>query len=255
MATSPFTSRARAFSSRRSASARILFPEECIRAHLGVAEAHGATLRYGEPLLDWREIDGSGIEVKTPAARYHAGRLVLGVGAWLPGLVPSLPLAVERQVVCWFQSRDGDAALQPGAMPVYLWEVEEGRAFYGLPDLGHGIKAARHHGGEVAASADAARHTAGAADVEPVRDFLEHHLPTAAAELLRTSVCLYTNTPGHHFLLDRHPQSERVHVVSACSGHGFKFASAIGESVARELLEGAPPPQPRLFGIGRFPAP
>jgi sarcosine oxidase len=59
-----------------------------------------------------------------------------------------------------------------------------------------------------------------------------------AGRVTRTvSICLYTNTPDGHFVLDRHPTSDRVYIVSACSGHGFKFAPAIGEAVASEMTE------------------
>jgi sarcosine oxidase len=51
-------------------------------------------------------------------------------------------------------------------------------------------------------------------------------------------VCLYTNTPDQHFLIDRDPDQPRVWIVSPCSGHGFKFASAIGEVVADLVSEG-----------------
>jgi glycine/D-amino acid oxidase-like deaminating enzyme len=53
-------------------------------------------------------------------------------------------------------------------------------------------------------------------------------------------VCLYTNTPDGHFLIDRHPTHPEVLIVSACSGHGFKFATVIGESVA-QLVAGETP--------------
>jgi sarcosine oxidase len=67
-------------------------------------------------------------------------------------------------------------------------------------------------------------------------------------------VCLYTNTPDLHFIIDRHPaHAERVVVVSACSGHGFKFATAIGEIVA-DLVAGTTPRfELDMFRMTRFP--
>jgi hypothetical protein len=59
-------------------------------------------------------------------------------------------------------------------------------------------------------------------------------------ERLRAAVCLYTNTPDLHFVIDAHPAHANVLLVSACSGHGFKFASAIGEAAAQWTLEGSP---------------
>lgn len=76
------------------------------------------------------------------------------------------------------------------------------------------------------------------ADVEEVRAFLAARIPAANGEHLRSTVCRYTNTPSGHFLIDRAPGRSRVRVVSPCSGHGFKFASVIGEVVAELLTEG-----------------
>jgi len=67
--------------------------------------------------------------------------------------------------------------------------------------------------------------------------FVAPHLPWLGGEPLRTSSCLYTNTRGSRFVIDRHPEHEAVLIVSACSGHGFKHSAAIGESVA-QLVSG-----------------
>jgi shikimate kinase len=53
---------------------------------------------------------------------------------------------------------------------------------------------------------------------------LAHPEPVAA------QTCLYTTTPDDAFVLERRG---RVVVGSACSGHGFKFAPAIGARLAR----------------------
>ncbi len=91
-----------------------------------------------------------------------------------------------------------------------------------------------------------------AADEAPVRELLRRFLPGAAGPLLDTSVCLYTNTPDAHFVLDRHPASPRVVVASPCSGHGFKFAGAIGEAIASLVLDEPYPLDLSPFAIGRF---
>jgi sarcosine oxidase len=64
-------------------------------------------------------------------------------------------------------------------------------------------------------------------------------MPRAAGPLLDRRVCLYTNTPDHHFLVDTHPAYPQVVLGSPCSGHGFKFASAVGELLA-QLATGEP---------------
>ena len=46
------------------------------------------------------------------------------------------------------------------------------------------------------------------------------------------ATCLFTNTPDGHFILDLHPQYPQISFASACSGHGFKFVSVVGEMMA-----------------------
>jgi len=78
-----------------------------------------------------------------------------------------------------------------------------------------------------------------AAEVEDVRSLVRRFVPGADGRLRKSAVCLYTNTPDEHFWIDWHPAHGQVLIVSPCSGHGFKFASAIGEIVAELLIEGA----------------
>jgi sarcosine oxidase len=80
---------------------------------------------------------------------------------------------------------------------------------------------------------------------------LEHVMPGAAARLLDSRVCLYTNTPDRHFIIDW-LKGERVLVLSPCSGHGFKFASSIGEIVAQLVLDGRSWLDLAPFSLSRF---
>jgi sarcosine oxidase len=74
-----------------------------------------------------------------------------------------------------------------------------------------------------------------------MRALLRRFLPGADGPLRSTAVCVYTNTPDEHFLLDAHPKHPAVFIASPCSGHGFKFASVIGE-IAAARLEDRPVP-------------
>jgi glycine/D-amino acid oxidase-like deaminating enzyme len=61
-------------------------------------------------------------------------------------------------------------------------------------------------------------------------------------------------TPDEHFIIDRHPEHPGVAIGCGFSGHGFKFASAIGEALG-ELATGQPASQPIGFlSLGRFDA-
>lgn len=210
-------------------SAGILFTEPCIAALHDGARARGATLKFAETFTGWSGEDGS-IVVHTNERDVRCKRLVLAMGAWLPRFVP-FPLAIERQVVFWFEPLRNRADLGLHALPISLWEHAPGRLAYAFPDLGDGVKASLHHQGEVTDQESIDR-VARAEDEARVRSQLAPMIPDAAGPVLSATVCSYTNTRDFHFLIDSHPADARVTLLSACSGHGFKFAPAIGELVA-----------------------
>ncbi|TMQ74118.1 MAG: N-methyl-L-tryptophan oxidase [Candidatus Eisenbacteria bacterium] len=218
--------------------AGILIPEACVAAHLAMARRHGATLRVDEPVLRW-EPDGGGVRVASAQGVYAAGQLVLSAGSWLTSLLPdlALPLTVERQPLYWFEACRNAASFTPERLPIHLWEHAPQRYLYGFPDLGDGVKVARHHEGRLT-DPDAVDREVHAEEVEAMRGLVRRYVPDADGPLRSAAVCLYTNTPDDHFLIDRHPAHEQVVVASPCSGHGFKFASAIGEALAELLSEG-----------------
>lgn len=225
----------------------VLRPEECVRAALEEAVRHGATLRPGERVDRWAATS-SGVSVKTSRGRYEADFLVVAAGPWARGLVPELPLTVERQVMTWFEPARNAPGFEVGAFPVFVWETEEHETFYGVPDLGTGLKAARHHGGVMARHPEDLPDEVSDDDVAGVRRFLSRRIPDAAGRLRRAEVCRYTDAPEHRFIIAHHPEAANVFVVSACSGHGFKFASAIGEHVATHLTGGQTSVDLSMFG-------
>lgn len=232
--------------------AGLLYPEKCIAAHLDLAKRHGAEVRANCRVLDWRA-DERGVAVRTERGEIEAEGLVISAGAWVGGLVPEVAaqLQVERQVLLWFDAKRPDL-YAPNRFPIHLWEYEPERMFYGFPDAGDGLKLAFHHQGE-STSADGVDRAVRDADVAKMRELMRRFLPEVAeAPLLRGTVCLYTNTPDGHFIIDRHPAHKRVIIASPCSGHGFKFASAVGEALA-EMAHGE---KARcdlgLFRAGRF---
>jgi len=80
-------------------------------------------------------------------------------------------------------------------------------------------------------------------------------LPTLAAGVLVDTVsCKYTLTPDHHFVIGNHPDHANVVIASPCSGHGYKFASVIGEILADLAVDGATRHPIGLFSPNRFAA-
>lgn len=231
--------------------AGVLFPEACVRAHLAAATRGGAEIHPDEPAFSWRA-EGEGFEVITSRGRYRAARLVLAANAWLQALLPDLPLGltVSRQPLFWFEPRANSAAFEPERLPIYLWEPEPDRFFYGFPAFGGHVKVAPHLGG-APCDPDALDREVSAAEIETMRRRLATYLPDAEGRFARAVVCMYANTFDSHFIIDRHPAHDQVVVISACSGHGFKFSSAIGEIAADLLLEERSPLDLELFSLQR----
>lgn len=236
--------------------AGFLDPEACNRAHIRMARESGAEARFNEGVLDWVR-EGKGVRVATASGEYTADRLVLTAGPWNRGLVPDLelPLTIERQAVFWLEV-EGDSSLYDVArFPIYAYEYRRGRICYGFPRLPRGIKASVMHDGETALDPGQVNREVQESEVNPLRAALRPILPSLAEAPVRDrDVCLFTNTPDHDFIIDFHPFCPEVLISSPCSGHGFKFSSAIGEIQADLLIDGETAFDLSPFRIGRWAA-
>jgi len=235
--------------------AGVVSPEAAVAAHLDVAAARGAELRFGEPVARWEETD-DGVAVTTGRGVYRAGALVLCAGPWAPDLLPGLgvPFTVERQVQCWFQPDGGVDPFLPDRHPAWGWEGPDGRFVYGFPAFDGpdgGVKAGLHHGGATCTPEDVDR-TVSDADIDQVVSVLGRCLPTLPSRFLHAVTCLYTNTPDGHFVIGLHPDHPGVAVAAGCSGHGFKFAPVVGEILADLALDGSTRHPVALFHPRRF---
>lgn len=230
--------------------AGILDPEGCVEAHLDLAAAAGAEVRANDPVLEWGT-NGDRIRVVTKSGEYSAARMALCAGAWNPKLIDdeTVSLRVERQVMNWFIPARNAEQFTPARCPIAMVEYAADRIFYFVPDGGDGVKAAIHHEGEIS-DPDRVRREVTADDVVPAEQMLRRYLPDAAGRHRASATCLYTNTVDGHFLLTPHSRDANVLIVSACSGHGFKFASAIGEAIA-DMVMGKPRPDLAPFGRQR----
>jgi sarcosine oxidase len=214
--------------------AGVLNPELGVSAMLTRAAAHGAELRFDTVVTGW-DTRAGGVAVVTGSEEVIARPGVFAAGGGLPSFVPDLEvsLTVERAVQYWFSPAEDDR-FTPAKLPIFLLETNDERWLYGLPDQGAGVKLAEHHHGELA-TPDTLRREVSPDERAAFRALAAPYVSGLAPMPSDVSVCFYTNTPDEHFLIDRHPRCSAAYVISACSGHGFKFAPAIGELVAEEL--------------------
>lgn len=227
--------------------AGILIPEVANLVHLNLAEQYGAVIRTSVPVQSWQS-GGGGVRVTTVDGVFEAGSLILAVGAWIPtlfGHATSL-FTIERQLFHWFKP-----TMDASGWPVALWEHRRGGLFATLPEAPARVKAGIHHDGE-RVDPETANRVSTPAEAQDIRRLLAEYQPAMNGSLIETAVCLYTNTPDGHFLIDRHPDHANVLVVSPCSGHGFKFSSAIGEVVADLVTTGRSEFDLTPFQFSRF---
>jgi sarcosine oxidase len=230
-----------------------LLAERTMAAHHAAAVAAGADLRFSETVSAWVPTAEGGVRVTTDRGDYEADRLVICAGPWMSRLVPEMArlAAPERQVLAWLTPRRPEL-FAPEWFPVFVVEVPEG-SYYGFPTHGgHGLKLGwYHHFREPIDPADPDRSTR-ADDEAALRAFAERYLPEGAGPTEMLKTCIFTNTPDEHFVVDRLPATPQVSVASACSGHGYKFCSVIGEIMADLAIRGETDHDIGLFRLDRF---
>jgi sarcosine oxidase len=229
-----------------------LTPERCVVSYVMAAQARGAEIHAHEKVLEWEPLKG-GVRVRTDRSTYEADKLVVTAGAWDADLLDVLQgLAVpERQALAWLQPTRPER-FRPDTFPVFNLQVDEGR-FYGFPVFGvPGFKFGKYfHLGETnhADEIDRQPHDY---DEQLLRQFAERYFPDGCGPMMSLVACMFTNTPDHHFIIDVHPEYPQVYIASPCSGHGFKFASVVGEIMADLAEEGMTRHDISLFRLDRF---
>jgi sarcosine oxidase len=233
--------------------AGFLLCEKAIGIFARLALEAGATL-HGNQCVRQIDLQGGGVTVTTERGTYHADKLVVCGGAWSGKLLAELkiPLVVTRQAMGWLWPKEpGRFGL--GTFPVWGIEQADGSLAYGFPMMGDvpGLKMARHGRGE-ATDAEVVSRTPAEQDRAEVLGIAERYLPGGVGPMLATRICLYTNSPDGHFIIDRHPASERAVIACGFSGHGFKFATVVGEALADLTISGATPLPVGFLGLRRF---
>jgi sarcosine oxidase len=229
-----------------------LRPELAIGQFVRLAESHGADVRTRTRVVAI-EPRGSGVRVTTDDGEIEAGAVIIATGAWIGDFAPELKpnLKLTRQVLGWFEPLQ-PAYFSPDRCPVYILESEDD-ACYGFPDFaGTGVKTASHRKGAYLPSADSLTQDGGAADEAQIRRMLALAMPEANGPLKAMRTCMYTRTPDEDFVLDRSSADPRIILASPCSGHGFKFASVIGEVLADLALGKTPANDISRFKLDRF---
>lgn len=234
-----------------------VMPECCISAQLLEAKRLGADYHTGETVLTCTP-GVNGVRVETDRNVYEAEQVIVTAGPWLPRLLGgsyfSL-LKVYRQVLYWFETSQPEL-FAPGRFPIVIWMHGTGDEDYlyafPTPEGSMGVKVASESYGEDTSPSTVNR----TVDESEIREMFEKHvqdrLNSITPRCVKASTCLYTVTPDADFIIDRHPNSERVIVASPCSGHGFKHSAAIGQGIAELVMDGESRFDLEPFSLQRF---
>ncbi|MFL0554335.1 N-methyl-L-tryptophan oxidase [Paenibacillus barengoltzii] len=231
-----------------------LYSERCVEAYRKLALAQGAELLTYAIVRDLKVHSGAGgVTVYTADDKFHAGAVLLTAGAWFSTLAPfvNLPIRAVRKVVGWFETTG--PGFDAGRFPGFTLGTPEG-GYYGFPNIGGaGLKIGRHDGGIPWTPGETlAPFGSRPEDEADLRRVLSAYMPGAAGRLKQGAVCKYEMSPDEDFIIDRHPEHPQVWVAGGFSGHGFKFASVIGERLADLVEKGKTDDSLRPFALDRF---
>ena len=193
----------------------------------------GADLEFDRPLRAFSR-RRNGFTLETSRGPIGAKKLIIAAGAWTGRLLPRLaPLQIpERQVIAWFAAPADHAGL-----PIFHVEPESGERFYGMPpDAGGAIKFGLYHHRRERGLDHLAPRGVDEADIDALRAGLAY-LPKVSVQPVRSMECRFTLAPEGRFLIGPMPEDRDMIVLAPCSGHGYKFAPAIGEAAAALALE------------------
>jgi sarcosine oxidase len=206
--------------------------------HQRMARRYGARLLERVRVNDLRE-EGGEIRLEVDGIIHRCRRLVIAAGAWSnQSLLPfgvQLPLTVTQEQVTYFATPHL-ADFQPDRFPIWIWMDDP--CFYGFPAFGEaGVKAGQDAGGQEV-TADTRSFQPDQPALQRVKEFLARRIPTALGPILYTRTCLYTLTPDRDFIIDQVPGYPEA-LVAIGGGHGFKFASLIGQILSELAMDGA----------------
>ncbi|MCY4540098.1 MAG: N-methyl-L-tryptophan oxidase [Chloroflexi bacterium] len=237
--------------------AGVLRPERCIQTQLELAAQAGASIRTNERMIRYRA-DARGVTVVTEGGSYQADKLILATGAWIGDLLPEsyrAGIRVCRQVIYWFEA-DNLEAFYPENCPFVIWigdRLEDFWSTFPAPRDGlRGVKLVTEQYHSSTHADDLSRQVTAEETADMYHRLTAPRLKGLRENLIHADVCMYTVTADEHFVIDRHPESERVVVASPCSGHGFKHSAAVGETLAQLALEGGSEFDISAFGLARL---
>jgi len=240
--------------------AGFLPPEKSIRLYATQAMKNKALIHSNEKVIEWKK-EGDGLIVKTDRSSYRCNKLIITAGAWAGKMIPGFTdkIKVTRQFVAWIKTKD-DMQFALNNFPCWMvGDDEKHGCYYGFPLLDtkkfgepDGLKLAHHFPKEVTDPDKVDRKTT-ENDIQNLTYCLNKYLPGVFDSVLHTKICLYGNSPDENFIIDKLPgYEENVSIACGFSGHGFKFASVVGEILTDLAIDGKTDQPIEFLNTNRF---
>ncbi|MBP2170922.1 N-methyl-L-tryptophan oxidase [Erwinia toletana] len=204
--------------------------EVAVRSWIALAEKAGCAQLFNCAVHSIEKEGGFDI-VNTADGRFRGRKMLISAGTWVKALCPELPVTPVRKVFSWHQA-DGRYS-ENNKFPAFTVEMSDGLQYYGFPADNNALKVGKHQGGQ-AIDRPEQRLPFGscAEDGSEVFNFMRSFLPGVGV-CLHGAACTYDNSPDEDFIIDTLPGQPTRLVISGLSGHGFKFASVLGEIAAQ----------------------
>ena len=182
-----------------------------------------------------------------------ADKVIMALGPWAHQGLAFLDrhLELERHILHWFRSPDASFKHSKGFLP-FAVHLPGDRMFYGFPQNDQGlVKIAEHSSGRRFKRHEDMDRGISTDDIASAEAFRDQYLPSLGA--LENSIsCMYTMSPDGHFIVDHHPEHQGVVFAAGLSGHGYKFATAMGDSLVEMAIDGKSKLDWSFFGLSRF---
>uniref|UniRef100_A0A8C6WKU8 Peroxisomal sarcosine oxidase n=1 Tax=Neogobius melanostomus TaxID=47308 RepID=A0A8C6WKU8_9GOBI len=234
----------------------VLFADRALKTAQDQFKKYGGVLRDQEKVVDIKP--GAVVTVTTLAKTYRARSVVITAGPWANKLLAptglQLPLEVLRINVCYWKEKTPGSYHVNNRFPCFILTEREqtDQQIYGLPSNEYPglVKICLHTGSPT--DPDHRDRQRDRSDVDILSRYVSCCVPGLDPEPAIVESCMYTNTPDHHFVLDRHPQHSNIVIGAGFSGHGFKFGPIIGKLLCELSLGEVPSFDLSPFRIRRF---
>ena len=218
-------------------------PERAILSFIEQALKYKAVINTKEKTIEWSKKDGI-IEVKTNKQTYKCKKLILTTGAWTSKFSNVKNLEVTRQIMAWAQPKNLDM-FRLKNFPCWTFaDPSVNGIYYGFPSLPSssfeepiGIKFAHHTKGTLS-DPDIVNKNISKEEEKILIEAIKKFIPEGIETLISMKTCLYTYSPDEDFILDFYNNNKDVVIATGFSGHGFKFASVIGEILSELVIKG-----------------